>query len=306
MDFNISEDYQEDNNENNSNNKKDNSKLKIIIIVVIAVIAFLIVFLLLNGLLNPKTKTEKTNNQIIVSEKVPLTESNVKILYNYVTYSADAGIRYDIFVKNNKVTLDTFTEEEKYYYALQYAQVEDFEFTEKLDENKNKIYSISDRKIKKYMEYFFGKGVKYSKDLTIKYPFSFSINDKNVGVMKYNDDTSSFDTIFLKDDSVKETYIVEPYLGKLVEAYKEPDGGYKLIEKVIYVYAKQQADGKYEVTISKDYDHKNIIESSIDQTEDDLKNITIDKYINKAATITYDFKIKEPSNILYFYSSEIK
>ena len=32
----------------------------------------------------------------------------------------------------------------------------------------------------------------------------------------------------------------------------------------------------------------------------------IDKYINKAATITYNFKIKEPSNILYFYSSEIK
>ena len=304
MDLKIGEDIEDVNKE--SEVKKDNSKLKTIIIVVFAIIVFLVVFLALNSLLNPKTKTKPTNTQVITSEKKALNEKNVKILYNYVTYNANGGVRYDIFVKNKKVTIDTFTEDEKYYYALQYAQVEDFEFTEKLDENKNKIYSISDRKIKKYMEYFFGKGVKYSKDLTIKYPFSFSINDKNVGVMKYNDDTSSFDTIFLKDDSVKETYIVEPYLGKLVEAYKEPDGGYKLIEKVIYVYAKQQSDGKYEVTISKDYDHKNIIESSIDQTEDDLKNITIDKYINKAATITYDFKIKEPSNILYFYSSEIK
>ena len=32
----------------------------------------------------------------------------------------------------------------------------------------------------------------------------------------------------------------------------------------------------------------------------------VDKYIDKAATITYNFKIKEPSNVLYFYSSEIK
>ena len=148
--------------------------------------------------------------------------------------------------------------------------------------------------------------LKYSTDITIKYPFTFSINDKNVGIMKYNDDTESFDTIFEKGTETKETNIVEPYIGKLVEAYKEPDGGYRLVEKVIYVSIKQQSDGKYEVTISKDYNHENIIESSVDQTEDDLKNITINKYINKAATITYNFKIKEPSNVLYFYSSEIK
>ena len=305
MDFKISEDFQEEENQEN-NSKKDNSKLKLIIIIVIAVIAFLVVFLLLNGLFNPKTKTKTTNTQVVTSEKRSLTESNVKILYDYVTYSATGGTRYDIFVKNKKVTIDTFTEEEKYYYALQYVQVEDFEFTGQYDENKNKIYSISDRKIKKYMEYFFGKGVKYSTDITIKYPFTFSINDKNVGIMKYNDDTESFDTIFEKGTETKETNIVEPYIGKLVEAYKEPDGGYRLVEKVIYVSIKQQSDGKYEVIISKDYNHENIIESSVDQTEDDLKNITINKYINKAATITYNFKIKDTSNILYFYSSEIK
>ena len=304
MDFKIGEDIEEENKE--SEVKKDNSKLKIIIIVVFAIIVFLVVFLALNSVLNPKTKAKPTNTQVVTSEKKPLTERNVKILYNYVTYNANGGVRYDIFVKNKKVTIDTFTEEEKYYYALQYAQVEDFEYTGNKDENGNKIYSISERKIKKYMEYFFGKGVKYSTDITIKYPFSFSINDKNVGIITYNKETSSYDTIFQMDNDTKEEYIVDPYMGKLVEAYKEPDGGYRLVEKVIYVYVKEQSDGKYEVTISKDYEHKSIIESSIDQTEEDLKKIKVDKYIDKAATITYNFKIKEPSNVLYFYSSEIK
>ena len=100
-----------------------------------------------------------------------------------------------------------------------------------------------------------------------------------------------------------EKNIIDPYLGKLVEAYKEVDGGYRLIEKVIFVDIKQQNDGKYEVTISKDYDHNNIIESAVDQTEEDIKKITVDKYKDKAATITYNFKLN--GNILYFYSSEI-
>lgn len=304
MEFKIGEDFVEEKNENNK--KKDNGVLKLIIIVVVALIIFLLVFFILNSILNPKTKTEPVQTQTTTSQKVSLTNSNVKILYDYVKYSADGGVRYDIFVKNDKVTLGTFSEEEKYYYALQYVQVEDFSYTGKLDDNNNKIYTISNRKIKKYMEYFFGKGVKYSTDLTIKYPFTFSVNEKNVGIMKYNAETSSFDTIFIKEDNVKEEYIVEPYLGKLVEAYKEADGGYKLVEKLIYVRVKKQDNGKYEVTISKDYNHNNIIESSIDQTEEDLKSIKIDKYITKAATITYNFKIKETSNILYFYSSEIE
>lgn len=303
MDFKIGEDFVEEDKKDN-NSKKDNSINKFIIIGAAIVLTFLVVFLLLNGIFNPKNKTVKKTN-VLTSEKKPLFESNVKILYGYVTYST-SGPRYDIFVKNNKVTLDTFTEEEKYYYALQYVQVEDFEFTGKYDTDKNKIYSISNRKIKKYMEYFFGKGVKYSTDIVVQYPFSFSINDNNVGTLKYNAEEDTFETIFEKEETYEDNSIIDPYLGKLVEAYKEPDGGYRLVEKVIYIDVKPQTDGKYEVIISKDYDHKNIIESSIDQTKEDIEKITVDKYIDQAATITYNFKIKEPSNILYFYSSEIK
>lgn len=302
MEFKIGEDIVEDENKE-SNLKKDNSKMSLVLIIVVALIIGLGVFLILNGIFNPKIK-KTTNTTTPTSETRSLTEDNVKILYQYVTYGT-SDLRYDKFVKNSKVTIDDFTEEEKYYYALQFAQVEDFEFTDKLDENKNKIYSISNRKIKKYMERFFGDNVKYSTDVELKYPFSFSINDKNVGIMKYNKATASFDTIFEEEkvDEIEET-LIDPYLGKLVEAYKDADGGYRLIEKVIFVKVEKQEDGKYDVTISKDFEHDNVIESMTDQTESDISKIKVDKYKDKAATITYTFKMNS-RNQLYFYSSTI-
>ena len=210
-----------------------------------------------------------------------------------------------MYVKNKKVTIDDFTNEDKFYYALMFVQVEDLDYTGNLDANNNKIYSVSNRKIKKYMERYFGSGVKYSTDIKInKYPFTFSINDKNLGTITYNDETSSFDMILEKPEYEEEDTIISPYVGELVEAYKEPDGGYKLVEKLIYVDVKKQSDGKYEVTISKDYEHNNIITSSVDQTSSDVKNIKLSKYKDKAATITYNFKLN--GNVLYFYSSEIK
>ena len=301
MDFKISEDIQEEeNSENNKGNKLFGGNFNIIIIVVTAIIAFLVVFLITNAIFNPKQK--KVEPVTPTSEKRSLSEDNVKVLYQYVTYGT-TGIRNDKFVKNKSVRLKDFTDEEIIYYALQFAQVEDFDFTGNLDENKNKIYSISSRTIKKYVERFFGKNVKYSTDVTIKYPFTFSINDKNVGSLKYNDDTATFDATFT-EKSEKEEYLVEPYMGKLVEAYKDPDGGYRLIEKIIFIDLEKQDDGNYQVIVSKDYEHNNIIESSVDQTEEDIKKIDIEKYIKKAGTITYTFKLN--GNVLYFDSSEIK
>ena len=301
MDFKISEDIQEEeNSENNKGNKLFGGNFNIIIIVVTAIIAFLVVFLITNAIFNPKQK--KVEPVTPTSEKRSLSEDNVKVLYQYVTYGT-TGIRNDKFVKNKSVRLKDFTDEEIIYYALQFAQVEDFDFTGNLDENKNKIYSISSRTIKKYVERFFGKNVKYSTDVTIKYPFTFSINDKNIGSLKYNDDTATFDATFT-EKSEEEKYLVEPYMGKLVEAYKDPDGGYRLIEKIIFIDLEKQDDGNYQVIVSKDYEHNNIIESSVDQTEEDIKKIDIEKYIKKAGTITYTFKLN--GNVLYFDSSEIK
>lgn len=301
MDFKIGDDIQEEVKEDKK--KKSSGIFNILIIVVSALLVFLLVFLITNKIFNPKDKDKSKEKETTTSEKRSLTEDNVKILYKYVTYGT-TDIRNDKFVKNKSVKLSDFTDEEICYYALQFAQVDDFDYTGKLDQNNNKIYSFSNRLMKKYAERFFGKNVKYSTDVVINnYPFSFSINNKNVGTLKYNSETASFDTIFTEEEK-EDNYLIEPYLGELVEAYKEKDGSYRLIEKVIYIDVKQQSDGKYEVIISKDYDHNNIIESLIDQSENDIKKIKISKYKDKAATITYNFKLN--GNVLYFDSSEIK
>ena len=300
MDFKIGEDIQEENNNSNNNKKLFGGNFNIIIIVVVALVAFLVVFLIANAIFNPKQK--KVEPVVPTSEKLSLTENNVKILYQYVTYGTK-GIRNDKFIKNKSVKLKDFTDEEIYYYALQFAQVEDFDFTGNVDENNNKIYTITSRTVKKYVERYFGKNVKYSTDLVITYPFSFSINGKSVGILKYNEETDSYDTVFT-EETKEDELLIEPYAGKLIEAYKEPDGGYKLVEKVIFINTEKQEDGKYKVIISKDYEGNNVIESSVDQTEEDIKKIKVNKYINKGATVTYNFKLN--SNVLYFDSSEIK
>ena len=199
MDFKISEDIQEETN--NSSKNKFGGNFNIIIIVVCAIVAFLVVFLITNAIFNPKQK--KVEPKTPTSEKLNLTEENVKILYQYVT-NGTTGIRNDKFIKNKSVKLKDFTDEEIIYYALQFAQVEDFDYTGKNDENNNKIYSMTNRTMKKYVERFFGKNVKYSIDSVITYPFTFSINDKNIGILKYNEETDTFDTTFTQTSSRKD------------------------------------------------------------------------------------------------------
>lgn len=300
MDFKIGDDIVDENEEETKLKKESNGKMTIIIIVVFALIVGLLVFFIANGIFNPSTKKKKV--EPVTSQKRSLNEENVKTLYKYVTYGTN-GIRNDKFVKNEKVSLDDFSDDEKYYYALQLAQVEDFVYTGNLDSNNRKIYSISERVVKKYMERFFGKNIKYSNDFVITHPFSFSINYQNIGIMKYNSDTASYDTIF-DGASVDEEFIVEPYIGKLMEAYKDPDGSYRLIEKVIYVQAEKNDNNTYDISVYSDYEHTNELDKLTNQSEDDIKKFSITKYIDKAATITYTFQLN--GNVLYFYSSSIK
>ena len=125
----------------------------IVIIVICALIVGLIVFLICNSIFNPKDKN-KPKEEVETSEKLSLNENNVKILYQYVTYGT-TGIRNDKYIKESKVDLKSFTNEEKYYYALMFAEVKDFSFTGRFDSDNNKIYTISSRKIKNYMERYF-------------------------------------------------------------------------------------------------------------------------------------------------------
>ena len=138
--------------------------------------------------------------------------------------------------------MNSFSNYEKFYYALQFAQVEDFEPTGKVDKDNKKIYNISDAKIRTYMQRFFGGAVTYNNSITLTYPFSFSINGQNVGIMTPNTTTGGLDTIFDGVELPKEKELVEPYYADLVAAYKEVDGTYRLEEKIIYTRVEKKEE----------------------------------------------------------------
>ncbi len=299
MDFEIEEGLEEDDDFSSEKKPKKSSKLPIIVVIVVSILVGLLVFLISNLFFGKKTIKVETPK----SKPLSLTEENVEILYDYVTYGT-RNRRNDKFLKESHVTLQTFTNQEKLYYALQFAQVEDFVSTNKLDENNLKIYKISASKINNYMKRFFGGQATYKMDEVITYAFSFRIGGKNVGVLKPSVNGDGYDVVFteLQEDYPPE--LVEPFYGELVAAQKNTDGSYELTEKVVFTEVKKENE-IYTVNIYKDYQHTYLIEKKLNQTEETLKQnpIKIANYKDKATTIKYLFKVS--GTMLYFDSSTI-
>ena len=293
--------------ENNSNEKNDSILSKIIpivIIVVVALVVFILVFTITNSIFNKKdTKPKQQTN---TTQKLDIASQDVKILYRYVTTGTN-GIRVDKFVKNSKVDKTSFTDEEKLYFALQYAEVEDFENLGEHNEKEQPLYNIPMSKIKKYMTRFFGNNVKLEEDVSIDYLFSFKINDLSYAHLTYSEEHEGYDAAFSKAPTT-EGKLVDEFYTKLVSAYKKPnDGSVYLEEKVIYTDLEENGD-KYKLSIYKDYDKNNVIETK-NVTKESLENkpIKIEDYLDNASTITYVFKPNQLSqNALYFDSSSIK
>ena len=297
MNFKIGDEIEE----NGKPKENKGHKLGIIIVIIIALFCGITVFLISNAFFGKKEVKEEPE----VSSPLSLTDENVQILYNYVTYGTN-GKRNDKFITESNVNLSSFENKERFYYALQFAQVEDFTPTDKKDSQGRKIYNISSSKIKEYMQRFFGGAVTYYNNIVITYPFSFRINGQNVGIMTYSETTDGFDTVFdgleEKEESDK---IIEPYYAELTAAFKEPDGSYRLEEKIVYADAQKNGD-IYTVFIYKDYAHTSLIETRPNQTEEMIRQNPIDikYYKEKASTITYIFKTN--NSVLYFDNSTIK
>ena len=296
MDFKIGDEIEENPGQQN---KQSNSKLPIIIVVVISLLCGLTVFLVSNAIFNKKEPEVP-----LVDTPLELTDDNVKILYTYVTYGTN-DTRNDKFIKESRVTLDSFSNEERFYYALQFAQPEDFVAAGRVNENKQKVYIISNSTIKSYMQRFFGGQVTYSNTNTIKYPFNFRINGKNVGELTYSDTNDGYETVFTGlEEKEEKTNLVEPYYTELASATKKADGSYELVENVIYTQIIKEND-KYTVYIYKDYNHTMLLETKPNQTDEMLKEnpIDISNYKDKTSKITYIFKVN--GTVLYFDSSTI-
>ncbi len=297
MDFKIENDY----DGNGKKSKTNNTVVQIIIISIVSIIVGLGVFFVFNSLFNKKEPVKEEPTEVDVS----LTDKNVQILYQYVTYGTD-GVRGEKFVKDRSVSLGSFTNDEKLFYALQFAEGEDFEFTGEYDENKKKIYRLPIETVKNYAEIFFGPNVSFAAEgVNYTHAFNFTINDQNIGTLTYDSDEDEFHVVFDGfQDIEKKTTGVLPYYTKLIGATKLKDNTLILKEKVVYVKENESEDS-VSLTISKDFEHNSIMDtkSNISKESIDDYQFDISPYLENASTITYTFKVN--NNAYYFASSEI-
>ena len=269
----------------------------IIIVVLLALAIGLIIFYITNPLFN------KPQEGPFVQE-LQLSDNNVRILYNYVSYSVD-GSRNDVFVMNSSVTKENMPSKDKLYYALQFASPEDFVSTGKRDDENNQIFNISDNKVDAYMKRFFGNNVTYSKVKKMDYTLNFSDEYKYVGTLTYSYDNKGYDTILNKiDEEDDEKVYVQPFYGKLVKASLFEDQTMELQEKVIYTKVLED-DDLYTIKVYGDLHYHNLIETRNNLTESQLKNsvFNMNEYVNEASTVTYTFKTEDEK--YYFYSSNL-
>lgn len=269
----------------------------IIIVVLLALAIGLIIFYITNPLFN------KPQEGPFVQE-LQLSDNNVRILYNYVSYSVD-GSRNDVFVMNSSVTKENMPSKDKLYYALQFASPEDFVSTGKRDDDNNQIFNISDNKVDAYMKRFFGNNVTYSKVKKMDYTLNFSDEHKYVGTLTYSYDNKGYDTILNKiDEEDDEKVYVQPFYGKLVKASLFEDQTMELQEKVIYTKVLED-DDLYTIKVYGDLHYHNLIETRNNLTESQLKNsvFNMNEYVNEASTVTYTFKTEDEK--YYFYSSNL-
>jgi hypothetical protein len=292
MDFKVNDEASE------SAARSRNNKIILIISLVIALICGIGVFLIFNALLTPK----ETPPTPIEEQTLSTSDQTVQILYKYVTYGT-RNKRNDKFVKENTVTLESFNNQERFYYALQFAKKSDFTATGRKNNKKEAIYNISEAKIREYMQRFFGERVSYSSKVSFNYPFNFKVNNKNVGFIT-SSETDGYDVVFNAVEGNIPSDLVEPYYTQLVAAYKETDGTYRLEEKVIYTRLEKN-NNTYNVYLYRDYNQTKLIETLTNETDATLKKnpLRIDNYLSKAATITYHFGLY--NNMLYFESSKI-
>ena len=269
----------------------------IIIVILLAVAIGLIIFYITNPLFN-----EPQEGPYV--QELQLTDNNVRILYNYVSYSAD-GNRNDVFVMNSSVTKENMPSKDKLYYALQFASPEDFVSTGKKDDDNNQIFNISDNKVDSYMKRFFGNSVTYSKVKKMDYTLNFSEDHKYIGTLTYSYDNKGYDTILNKiDEEDDEEEYVKPFYGKLVKASLFEDQTMELQEKVIYTKVLED-DDLYTIKVYGDLHYHNLIETRNNLTKSQLKNsvFNMNEYMNEASTVTYTFKTENDK--YYFYGSNL-
>lgn len=320
-----------DEEENVGYNQSPGEKKKIIKFIIIAVVSlvcglsvYFVTDALLNGNSTPVTPTAQ-------DKELELNDEMVLYLYDNITYSVN-GLRNDKFFKADKVVVEDFTTQEKFYYALRYAVASDFidmtvsndsleyedtddeaaDQTERKEEPKElTTYSISNSSISEYMYNFFGEDVVYSTDSPVNISVNFSKDGFNSGMLTYDATSDSFLVQFDSTSPSGTDTPLNPYLYKIDSAVLEGDTGNIIIkEKVVFTEVVQQTDeagaliDAYDYKVYYDYSKKNLIEEKSGVTKSELTAIGIENYKDSAMVIAYTF-FKDDNDEYHFLSSEI-
>lgn len=273
--------------------------LTIILIIVVSIILGIVTYKICDNILNPK---DEIGDEPFLGQELDLNDENTKILYQYVTYGV-TGSRNRKFVEDYNVDISSFTNQEKHFYAFQFVQPEDFEFTGEYDSAKHKIYVLPMSKLKYYMEVYFGPDVTFTPEPSISHPFTFQINRMNVGTMTYNASRDGYDTIFASYQDLDDGNAIDPVYGQLISALVTAEGTVILQERVVYTELRTD-NGNFAVDIYKDPDKKILLETKSDLTEVDLRTLTIDvSSYPSTAIVEYTFGLN--NQICYFLKSRI-
>ena len=270
------------------NRKEGNNKTLLLVFVLFALFGFVVLLAL--PILR-KNGSEKLT-------PVDINKMEIQNLYSYVTYGT-RNVRYDIFLFNQKVDMNSFSNTEKFYYAFSFINEEDFINTKNIDSSSNHIYFLSDEIIEKNMKLFFGPNVTYSNNESFNYVFPFQIQHRNVANFTYVPEEKGYEatfTQFLKDDEYEPQYLTQ-----LDSAYELENEEVILYEKVVYIELVPNGK-KYDVLYYKDFNHSTLLGQnynvSIEQIQNDWKQIEGCSYIE------YHFALN--NSYYYFVSSEIK
>lgn len=297
------------------------NKTKIIIMVVFAIAAGISVFLITSLLFGGNKEEEKP----VVTKSI-LTKEDEDVVFNYkmLTYGAK-GIRDRKFISGIDIDSSSFSNAEKYYFALQFAVKGDFTLTDRKDDKGNVIFTLPESSMDIYMERFFGPDVKYVKEGEISNTFKFTVNEKDTGIVKFNSENDEFDISLseIRQVSPKGDFEDDVYY-YLDEATSYSDGRLVLKEKILYTKVAPLGDNNYEVELFSDYDKKNsigtinninngsIVNSSNDSSDTKINAdkyahlpnyFDIDEYKDQCGTITYNLKLGERG--YYFVNSKV-
>ena len=312
-DFSFNDSIEENGYDNGSNEK--NKIIKFIIVAVVSLVAGLSVYFITDALINGGK-----NDTVVEAPKdteMDLSDEMITYLYDNVTYEVN-GIRNDKFFKTGSVTVDDFTNEEKFYYALRYATEADFidmtvSSTDSNNKNKEslKTYSISNDRIKEYMYNFFGDNVTYSVDSPVNIAVNFQKDGYNAGILNYDSSSDSFLVTFDSVSKSGKEMPINPYLYEIESAVRKGEDNKIVIkEKVAFTKctqytneAKENID-KYDCSIYSDFAMSNLLDSKNGVTESELTGISLENYKDSAATVTYTF-FKDSNDEYHFLSSEI-